>query len=53
MLVIEVNDQNAAETEAFLKATGAEATNIQVAESDWWFGRFDKKEDYEIQQQLA
>jgi len=24
-----------------------------VAESDWWFGRFDKKEDYEIQQQLA
>jgi hypothetical protein len=53
VMVIEVNDTNAAETEAFLKSTGAEETNIQIAESDWWYGRFDKKEDYEIQQQLA
>lgn len=53
VMVIEVNDENAASTEAFIKSTGAEETNIQVAEADWWYGRFDKKEEYEIQQQLA
>jgi len=52
-MVIEVDDSNAKETIAFLQSTGAEETSIQMAEAEWWFGRFDKKEDYEIQQQLA
>jgi hypothetical protein len=33
---------------AFLKATGASETSIQVAESSWWYGRWDKKEPYEL-----
>jgi hypothetical protein len=53
VMVIEVNDTNEAETLAMLQSTGAELTETQIAESDWWYGRFDKKEDYEIQQQLA
>lgn len=48
---IEVNDKNAAEVEAFLKSTGATETKIEMAEEDWWYGRWDRKEDYEINQQ--
>src|SRR5580692_5967246 len=31
----------------FLNATGAKEVSIQVAESNWWYGRWDKKEPYE------
>jgi hypothetical protein len=48
VLVIEMNDHTTdIEVLDFLKATGAVETNIQVAESDWWYGRWDKVEDYE------
>ncbi len=53
VMTIEVTDENAADIETLLKSTGAEETNIQVAEADWWYGRWDKKEDYEIQNQLG
>ncbi len=53
VMTIEVTDENALEVEALLKSTGADETNIQVAEEDWWYGRWDKKEDYEIQNQLG
>lgn len=49
VVVIELNDHvSESEVLTFLKGTGALETNIQVAESEWWYGRFDKKEDYEI-----
>jgi hypothetical protein len=53
VMAIEVTDENAASTEAFLKSTGAEETKVEMAEADWWYGRFDQKEEYEIKQQLA
>ena len=53
VMTIEITDENAADIETLLKSTGAEETNIQVAEADWWYGRWDKKEDYEIQNQLG
>lgn len=31
----------------FLKSTGAVETDVQIAESEWWFGRYDKEETYE------
>jgi hypothetical protein len=48
VVVLEVNDSNEKEAIAFLKSTGAVETNVQVAESDWWYGRWDKKEPYEL-----
>lgn len=35
----------------FLKTTGAIETDVQVAENGWWYGWWDKEEDY--QKQLA
>src|SRR6478609_8859577 len=32
----------------FLKTTGALETKIETAESEWWYGRWDKKEAYEL-----
>ena len=47
-----VLDISGAESEekvlSFLKSTGATETNIQTAEADWWYGRFDKQEAYEL-----
>lgn len=48
VMTIEVTDANAADVESFLKTTGAEHTDIQIAEEGWWFGRWDKKEEYEL-----
>jgi hypothetical protein len=53
VMAIEVNDKNATEVEGFLKTTGAVETNVQVGEEDWWYGRWDKKEDYQFQQELG
>jgi len=49
VMTIEVNDDNAGEVEGFLKSTGAEETNIQAAEDSWWYGRWDKKNYYELE----
>jgi Protein of unknown function (DUF3341) len=49
IIVLELNDSTS-EKDAleFLKKTGASETNVQVAEAGWWYGRFDKKEPYEL-----
>jgi hypothetical protein len=31
----------------FLKSTGAKETSVQIAEDEWWYGRFDRAEEYE------
>lgn len=49
VMAIEVSDANAAEVENFLKSTGAESTDVQVAEEGWWYGRWDKQDDYNVQ----
>lgn len=48
VVALEINDQTS-EQEAidFLKSTGTVETSVQVAESEWWYGRFDKEEEYE------
>jgi hypothetical protein len=42
---------NEAELMDFMKSTGAIETNVQIAEEGWWYGRWDKDEEY--QKQLA
>jgi len=32
----------------YLKTTGAVETKVEVAESEWWYGRWDKLEKYEL-----
>jgi hypothetical protein len=53
VLTIEVDEKNAKDVEGFLKTTAPVETNVQVAEEDWWYGRWDRKEDYEIQTEQA
>jgi hypothetical protein len=53
VMAIEVTDTNAAEVESFLKTTGAAETSVQVAEEDWWYGRWDEKEEYQFQNKTA
>jgi hypothetical protein len=49
VMAIEINKHmSEAEVIAFLKSTGAKETSVQVAESSWWYGRWDKKEPYEL-----
>lgn len=40
----EVSEQEALD---FLKSTGTVETSVQHAETEWWYGRFDKEEEYE------
>jgi len=48
VMAIELNKHTSEEEViAFLKATGAKETSIQIAEAGWWYGRWDKKEPYE------
>jgi hypothetical protein len=48
ILTLELNNHTSeADAIAFLKSTGAKETSIQMAEESWWYGRWDKKEDYE------
>ncbi len=47
LIVLEVNDANQFEAIDFLKSTGAVETNVQIAESEWWYGMFDKDEEYQ------
>lgn len=48
VVVLELNE-HVSEQEAidFLKSTGAVETKVEMAESEWWYGRFDKEEEYE------
>lgn len=48
VMAIEINSHmSEAEVTTFLKTTGAKEVNVQMAESEWWYGRWDKKEPYE------
>ncbi len=49
VVAIELNDHvTEQEVVDFLKSTGAVETDVQVAEAGWWYGRYDKKEAYEL-----
>lgn len=49
VVALELND-NISEQEVtdFLRSTGAKEISIQKAEAEWWFGRWDKEEPYEL-----
>lgn len=49
VMAIELNEF-VTETEVidFLKSTGAVETDVQIAESEWWYGRWDKQATYQI-----
>lgn len=48
VIALEINEQvSEQEVTDFLKSTGAVETSIQIAESEWWYGRFDKDEPYQ------
>ena len=45
VMVIECTGQtDEEETKTFLQGIGAKEINVQVAETGWWFGRYDKDE---------
>lgn len=49
VVVLELNEHTSEqEALAFLGATGALETNIQVAEEGWWYGKWDEEETYEL-----
>ena len=49
VMALEINEHTSeSEVLGFLKSTGAVETNIQHAESEWWYGRWDKPEEYEM-----
>lgn len=49
VMAIELNNHTSEDDViAFLKSTGAKETSIQVAEEGWWYGRWDRKEPYEL-----
>ena len=48
VIALEINEfVSENEVIAFLKSTGAKDTSIQMAEASWWYGRWDKPEEYE------
>ncbi len=48
VVAIELNDHvTEQEVIDFLKSTGAMETSVQIAESEWWYGRFDQEEPYQ------
>jgi hypothetical protein len=47
VVAIEVTEgTDEAELMNFLNSTNPVETDVQIAEEGWWFGRFDKEEDY-------
>ncbi|RAJ01703.1 uncharacterized protein DUF3341 [Chitinophaga skermanii] len=47
IMAIEVTEKtNAEEVKAFLASVGAKEINEQVAETGWWFGRYDKEDTF-------
>ncbi len=48
VVVLELNEHTSeTDAKAFLQSTGAQEISVQMAESEWWYGRFDKEEEYE------
>ena len=48
VVAIELNDHvTEQEVIDFLKSTGTVETSVQIAESEWWYCRFDQEEPYE------
>lgn len=48
VIALEITEQTSEqEVKDFFKSTGAQEISIQMAESEWWYGRFDKEEEYE------
>ncbi|HLS70063.1 MAG TPA: DUF3341 domain-containing protein [Chitinophagaceae bacterium] len=49
VIALEVTEENSEEEMMnFLKETGAYDTNIQIAEEGWWYGYWDKEEEYSL-----
>lgn len=49
VVALELNDHTSEEeVQNYLRTTGATEISIQTAESEWWFGRWDKQEPYEL-----
>lgn len=49
VVALELNEHTSEqEVIDYLKSTGAMEISIQTAEADWWFGRWDKEEPYEL-----
>jgi len=54
VIVMEITDPaTEGEIMDFLKSTGPVETNVQVAEEGWWYGMWDKDEDYQKQALLS
>lgn len=46
VMVIECTDKtNIEDLKGFMQKTGATEVNYQIAESGWWFGRYDKQQE--------
>jgi hypothetical protein len=44
-MVIECTEKtNEAELQSFLEKSGAQEINVQVAETGWWIGRYDREQ---------
>jgi hypothetical protein len=44
-MAIECTDKtNDAEVQAFLQNAGAKEVNVQIAETGWWIGRYDREQ---------
>jgi hypothetical protein len=49
VVALELNEHTSEEeVQNYLRSTGAIEISIQTAEADWWFGRWDKEEPYEL-----
>ena len=48
VIAIELTDPDSElEVLDFLKTTGSLETDVQIAEEGWWYGWWDKEEDYQ------
>ena len=44
-MAIECTDKtNDSEVQRFLQSSGAKEVNVQVAETGWWIGRYDREQ---------
>lgn len=54
VMVIECTDKtNVEDLKAFMQKAGAIEVDFQVAESDWWFGRYDKEQKLYVESQVT
>lgn len=53
VMAIECTDKtNIEDLKGFMQNAGAIEVNYQVAESDWWFGRYDKQQNLYVEPQV-